>query len=200
MSAIDIIHGPHSTTTKQHTFYDHLTYEGAHNLDAMTDREEHRARRRVWDLALSSKNMDLYELNARNSTQIWLDKISAAVKTQEPLDVSLYARLVAFDNMTRTGFSVDLEAVKRGVENRLIHLMGVPFARVAASAHSVWPLTLLRKLRLLNEVGQFDLATHEMCFTREVCISENLHLCICRQLTNAEQVRRPEGHHEVLPR
>lgn len=200
MSAIDTIHGPRSTTTKQHTFYDYMQYCGAHDLDSMHDRREHRARRQVWDLALSNKNMGLYELNARKSTHVWLDKVSAATKVQNPLDVSLYMSLVPFDNMTRTGFSMDFGAIELGVKNRLIHLMEGPFARVARSAHSIWPLLILGKLRLLKEQGQFNLLTHEMCFAREVCLSDNLHLWIRRQLTSSEQLQRPERCHEVLPR
>ncbi|KAK7717258.1 hypothetical protein SLS64_002748 [Diaporthe eres] len=69
--------------------------------------------------------------------------------------------------MTRTGFSVDSGAVKLGTKNRLIHLIEVPFARIAASAHSTWPWSLMRKLRLLKEEGQFNSVTYEMCLTRE---------------------------------
>lgn len=200
MSAIDIIHGPRSTATKQHTFYDFMQYHGVHDLDSMNDRREHRARKRVWDLALSNKNMDLYELNARKSTQIWLDKVSAAAEKQDTLNLSLYMSLLPFDNMTRTGFSLDSEAVKLGAKNRLIHLMEVPFARMAASAHSTWPWLLMRKLRLLEEEGQFNSVTYEMCFTREVCFSDKPHLWICRRLIDLEQLQRPHGYHEVLSR
>lgn len=188
MSAIDIIHGPRSTATKQHTFYDYMQYHGVHDLDSMHDRREHRARRKVWDLALSNKNMDLYELNARESIHVWLDKASTAAVEQDPLSLSLYMSLLPFDNMTRTGFSVDFGAVKLGTKNRLIHLIEVPFARIAASAHSTWPWSLMKKLRLL-EKGQFNSASYEICLAREVCFSDKLHLWICGQLTSSEQLQ-----------
>lgn len=192
MSAIDIIHGPRSTATKQHTFYDCMQFHGVHDLDSLHDRREHRARRKVWDLALSNKNMDLYELNARKSIHAWLDKTSAAAVTQDPVNVSLYMSLLPFDNMTRTGFSVDSGAVKLGTQNRLIHLMEIPFARMAASANSAWPWLLMRQLRLLKEEGQFNSATYEMCLAREVCFLDTLHLWICGQLTSSEQLQRPQ--------
>ncbi|KAL2285456.1 hypothetical protein FJTKL_08128 [Diaporthe vaccinii] len=166
VSAIDIIHGPRSTATKQHTFYDYMQYHGVHDLDSIHDRREHRARRKVWDLALSNKNMDLYELNARESIHVWLDKASTAAVGQDPLNLSLYMSLLPFDNMTRTGFSVDSGAVKLGTKNRLIHLIEAPFARIAASAHSTWPWSLMKKLRLL-EKGQFNSASYEICLARE---------------------------------
>lgn len=135
----------------------------------MHDRREHRARKKVWDLALSNKNMDLYELNARKSTKVWLDKVSAAAAVHVPLNLSLYMSLLPFDNMTRTGFSLDSGSVKLGAKNRLIHLMEVSFARIAASAHSTWPWSLMRKLIILEEEGQFNSVTYEICLAREVC-------------------------------
>lgn len=169
-----------------------MQFHGVHDLDSLHDRREHRARRKVWDLALSNKNMDLYELNARKSIRAWLDKTSAAAVTQDPVNVSLYMSLLPFDNMTRTGFSVDSGAVKLGMQNRLIHLIEIPFARMAASAHSAWPWLLMRQLRLLKEEGQFNSATYEMCLAREVCFLDKLHLWIYGQLTGSEQLQRPQ--------
>lgn len=142
----------------------------------MHDKKEHRARRKVWDLALNSKNLELYEMNARTSIRVWLGKVSAVAVVQGSLDVSLYMSLLTFDNMTRTGFSVDSGAVKLGTKHQLIHLMEVSFARIAASANSIWPLLLIRNLQLRKKESRFDMATYEMCLKREVCLPGNVTL------------------------
>lgn len=111
--------------------------------------------------------MKTYELNARNSTRPWLDRLSAASAGETPLDVSLYMNLLTFDNMTKTGFSIDSGTVKMGAKNRTMQLMEANFARIAASAHSIWPLRLLSRLGLLKGEGQFDALTHKMCVMRE---------------------------------
>lgn len=176
VSAINTVHGPRSTTTKHHTFYDYMQYHGAHNLDSLHDRREHRDRRRIWDLALSNKNMETYELNARETIHVWLHKIAAAAVAQDSLDVSLCMSLVSFDNMTRTGFSLDPGALDPPAKAHMIHLMEANLARVSASALSMWPLLLMSKVRLLQGEGQFDALTHEMVHKREVYFPDNLDL------------------------
>lgn len=168
VSAINAIHGPRSTTTKHHTFYDYMQYHGAHNLDSLHDRRKHRDRRRIWDLALSTKNMETYELNARETTHIWLHKVSAVAMEQEPLNVSLCMSHVTFDNMTRTGFSLDPGALDPQTKDRMIHLMEANLARISGAALSMWPLLIMSKVRLLKEEGQFDALTHEVVQKREV--------------------------------
>lgn len=200
VSAIDTIHGSRSTATKQHTFYDYMNYQGIRPLISLNDRGEHRERRRIWDLALSTKNMETYELNARQATRVWLQKIEAAVTARDSLDLSRCMSLVALDNMTRTGFSLASETLDPRARDRLIHLMEANFARIAASGNSMWPLLLMSKLGLLKEEGKFDKLTHGMTLVREVCFSEDLYLCRCTYLTNAEQLQRHQRSHAILHR
>lgn len=166
----------------------------------MHDKKEHRARRKVWDLALNSKNLELYEMNARTSIQVWLDKVSAVAVMRGALDVSLYMSLLTFDNMTKTGFSVDSGAVKLGTKHHLIHLMEVSFARIAASANSIWPLLIIKNLQLREGESRFNMATYDMCLTREVPFPGTVHLCAGRRLTISGSDQRPERYHAALPR
>lgn len=200
VSAIETIHGSRSTATKQHTFYDLMNYRGIRPLISLNDRGDHRERRKIWDLALSTKNMETYELNARRATRVWLQKVEVAVMARDSLDLSRCISLVSLDNMTRTGFSLASETLDPQATDRLIHLMEANFVRIAASGHSVWPLFLMSKLGLLKEEGQFDKLTYGMTLVREVCFSEDLYLYRCIYLTNPEQFRSPQRSHAILPR
>lgn len=192
VSAIDTAHRPPSTTTKRHTFYDYLHYHGVHSLNSTNDRGEHRERRRIWDLALSTKNMEFYELNAREATRVWLRKVQVVAAAYKSLDLSRCMSHVAFDNMTRTGFSLGSESLNPRTRDRLIHPMEINLARTAASGHSMWPLLLMSKLRLLKEEGQFDKLTYETVLMREVRSSDSRHLCTCIYLINPGQLQRPQ--------
>ncbi|KAI3392010.1 hypothetical protein diail_6337 [Diaporthe ilicicola] len=111
--------------------------------------------------------MKAYEQNARGTTRSWLAKLSAAAANTAPIDVSLYINLALFDNMTRTGFSVDSGAVRLGSKPRMMHLMDANFARIAATAHSMWPLLITSKLGLVKDEGKFDKMTYDMGLERE---------------------------------
>lgn len=98
--------------------------------------------------------LDQYESESQIVVKSWLDKIDAA--NGQPINVSLFALLIAFDNIGRIAYSKDFGTVKSGKETRMLDMAEVTFATIATLGHLDWPLPLFADLKLGKTQLEFE--------------------------------------------
>ncbi len=100
--------------------------------------------RRLTRSWLNRPALAVYEGYARQTVHELLDKL--ATLQGQPVNTTLYAALVPFDNMGRMGFSHDFGAVRAGKENRMLYLLESLFRTVGQFGQMGWPIVLLQTL------------------------------------------------------
>lgn len=73
-----------------------------------------------------------------------------------PIDTSLYALLIPFDNIGRVGFSTEFGMVRSGRETELLRLLGIGFAAASKLGQMGWPLGVLRSLGLTADEDKLN--------------------------------------------
>ncbi|KAF9873728.1 cytochrome p450 [Colletotrichum karsti] len=155
LDAFSKLHGPQAKATKRNTgFYDALIAKGELNLDAISDNEMHRDRRRVWDQALGTKALERYEEETRSVLRTFLGRIEEL--EGKPVNTSLYAKLIPFDNMGRVAFSRDFGTVKEGREDRMLDIIETTFKLAARMGQTPWPLVFLGSLPRFGLQREFE--------------------------------------------
>jgi tryprostatin B 6-hydroxylase len=129
------------------------------------DREEHRWRRQVWDRAFNTKAIETYETYTREVTHTWLDKVASMLG--RPVDTSLFALLIPFDNMGKMGYSADFSTVKAGKEDRILRLIEVTFATIGKLGQLTWPVVLAKEFELIAEQKEFEELASKLAESRE---------------------------------
>ncbi|KAH8799714.1 cytochrome P450 [Xylogone sp. PMI_703] len=159
------IHNTQSKVNKKNTLYDFMHYNGAHNLDSILDKEEHRWRRQVWDKALNTKALEKYEAYTREVAHTWLNKVASL--EGQPINTSLYSLLIPFDNMGKMGYSTDFGTVKVGKEDRMLHLIECTFAAFGKLGQLSWPVALAKEFNLSPEQTEFEQLACKLADERE---------------------------------
>ncbi|TID03657.1 Tryprostatin B 6-hydroxylase [Colletotrichum higginsianum] len=155
LDAFSKIHGPQAKSTKHNTgFYDELVTNGELNLDSLWHNEEHRDRRKVWDQALGSKALEKYEEETRAVLRTFLSRLDDLQGT--PVNTTLYAKLIPFDNMGRVGYGRDFGTIHDGREDRMLDLIEFTFKLAARLGQTPWPLVLLARLPRTGMAKEFE--------------------------------------------
>ncbi|KAK4455098.1 Tryprostatin B 6-hydroxylase [Podospora aff. communis PSN243] len=164
--ALPTLHSSKSKCTKRHAgIYSVVHYNGTPNLDSITDREEHRWRRQVWERAMTTSAQAEYEKVTRTICRTWLNKISSL--NGGPIDTSLFSLLITFDHMGKVGFSHDFNTIQAGKEDHMLTLLEVMFGQVAKVGEIAWPVALVQGFNIGGEAAEFDELTKQMADTRE---------------------------------
>ncbi|ROT36739.1 cytochrome P450 [Sodiomyces alkalinus F11] len=168
------IHGPQTRCSKKHAgTYDINRFRGEYNLDTLTDNALHRDRRKVWDQALNTKSLEGYESTTRAVIHDWLGRLDEVQGL--PIDTSLYAKLIPFDNMGRVGFSTDFATVKEGREDRMLRMIEISFDVVARMGLVPWPLAFSQDLPRMGLQKEFEELAVRMTDMRIQADSEDKH-------------------------
>ncbi|KAH6662426.1 cytochrome P450 [Plectosphaerella plurivora] len=172
--ALTAIHGARSPCSKKGMgFYESLHYGGCYNLDSITDREQHRDRRAIWDKALSVNALKGYEAGTRNVVRSWLGRLEEVAG--RPIDTSHYATLIAFDNMGGIGFSADFGTVREGREDKTLELLQITFGTAASLGHVYWPMALMMNMPKFGMQHEFEQMGVRMADERLNGNSEDKH-------------------------
>ncbi|KAK5651342.1 hypothetical protein OQA88_12575 [Cercophora sp. LCS_1] len=164
-TAIPTIHASKSGCRKRNAgVYNVVHYNGAHNLDSILDREEHRWRRQIWERAVTSKALGVYENSTREICHTWLAKLAAL--EGKPINTSLFSLLITFDHMGKIGFSHDFGTIEAGKENRMLDLLEVMFGQIGQLGELVWPVALMKSLGVGGDAAEFDELTRQMADRR----------------------------------
>ncbi|KAK3990437.1 Tryprostatin B 6-hydroxylase [Cladorrhinum sp. PSN332] len=163
---IQKIHGVKSGCRKRNAgIYDFIHYQGAQNLDSILDREEHRPRRMIWERAFTAKAIATYEAKTRQVCHSWITKLKSLNCT--PINSSLFAELITFDNMGKIGFSYDFNSIKAGVEHRMLQLLKCMFGQMGELGELVWPIAIMEGLGLRGDAPEFEEMTKVIADRRE---------------------------------
>lgn len=164
--AIQKIHAGKSGCSKKDAgVYNHVHYNGEYNIDSIMNREEHRWRRQVWEKAMTTKSLGIYENSTREVCHTWLDKLSAV--DGQPINSSLFSLLIGFDHMGKIGFSHEFHTIEEGRENRMLHLLESMFGQMGKLGELVWPLAILKDLNIGGEAAEFERLGRQLATQRE---------------------------------
>ena len=142
--------------------------QGDFNLDGMLTREDHRWRRQVWERAMTTKQLAVYENSTREVCHIWLDELASA--DGQPIDTTLLANLLTFEHMGKVGFSHDFGVLQQGKENAMLEYLQVMFGIMGQMGELVWPLPIFKGLGVSGDADKFDQLAQEMADRRlNVC-------------------------------
>jgi cytochrome P450 len=101
-----------------------------------------------------------YEQQGHATIEDWLAKL--AELDGSPIDTSLYALLIPFDNIGRVGFSSEFGMVRSGRETELLRLLGVGLAAAGKLGQMGWPIGVLRSLGLTTDEDKLDVYLNEL--------------------------------------
>ncbi|KAK0641738.1 cytochrome P450 [Cercophora newfieldiana] len=173
-AAIPAIHAAKSGCRKRNAgVYNVVHYNGAYNLDSILDREEHRWRRQVWERAMTTKALTVYEQSTREICHTWLSQLAGFSSKGTAVDTSLFSLLITFDHMGKIGFSHDFKTIEAGKENRMLDLLEVMFGQLGQLGELAWPVALMKSLGVGGDAGEFEGLTREMADRREARGEEN---------------------------
>ncbi|KAK4228689.1 Tryprostatin B 6-hydroxylase [Podospora fimiseda] len=163
--AIDKIHASRSKCRKKDAgVYNALESKGQFNLDGILTREEHRWRRQVWERAMTTKQLGIYENKTREVCHSWLEKLKSLNGT--PIDTTLYSNLLTFDHMGKVGFSHDFNTLPLGKHDRMLDLIQLMFGPMGLMGEVIWPLFVLKGLGVEGEAAEFDQLAQDMADRR----------------------------------
>ncbi|KAK3998210.1 Tryprostatin B 6-hydroxylase [Cladorrhinum sp. PSN332] len=166
--AIDKIHASKSKCRKKDAgVYNALESKGQYNLDGILTREEHRWRRQVWERAMSSKQLAIYEDRTRQVCHTWLDTLKSLNGT--PINTTLYSNLLTFDHMGKIGFSHEFSTLQEGKHNDMLDYLQQMFGPMGRLGELIWPLAILKGLGLKGLEAEFDRLAQEMA-DRQCCL------------------------------
>ncbi|KAL0935946.1 cytochrome p450 [Colletotrichum truncatum] len=174
LDAFNKIHGPQAKSSKRGSgFYDSLVSFGERNLDVILDNDEHRDRRKIWDLALGTKALEKYEVETRAVLRTWLGRLEEV--NGKPIDTSHYAKLIPFDNMGRIAFSRDFGSVQEGRAGRILDIIGAAFKLNSRMGQTPWPYVILSSLPRVGKLKEFETLGVRLVDERVAKDSEETH-------------------------
>lgn len=109
---------------------------------------------------LSLPDQAAYEEHGHATIEDWLAKL--AELDGAPVNTSLYALLIPFDNIGRVGFSCEFGMVRSGAETELLRLLGVGLAAAGKLGQMGWPIGVLRSLGLASDEDKLNVYLDEL--------------------------------------
>ncbi|TLD07921.1 hypothetical protein PspLS_12176 [Pyricularia sp. CBS 133598] len=148
------VQGMTSKCSKKNTgIFDILHSQGDRMIVALLGKEEHIARRKIWNLALDTKMLPQYQPKIRKEVMLWLDTLS---KIDGPIDITHYMTLLSFDLTGAVGYSADYQTIKTGKENRTLHLLEASFKPFGKLGFLAWPVQIALELGFAKEQKEFE--------------------------------------------
>ncbi|KAH0493464.1 hypothetical protein TgHK011_000132 [Trichoderma gracile] len=110
LSAIRAIYGAHAQTTRPPWYAQMSRHAAKSSLVNTRDALKHKMRKKVWERALGSRALELYEPRVQAKTELLMSKIAAA--DSSPINVTKYFMYFSFDVMADVGFSKDFRMLE----------------------------------------------------------------------------------------
>lgn len=109
---------------------------------------------------LSLPGQGAYEQHGHATIEDWLAKLAELDGT--PINTSLYALLLPFDNIGRVGFSREFGMVRSGKGTELLRLLGVGLAAAGKMGQMGWPIGVFRSLGLTPDEDRLEAYLDEL--------------------------------------
>ncbi|KAK2488071.1 Cytochrome P450 monooxygenase fck2, partial [Fusarium oxysporum f. sp. albedinis] len=116
---------------------------------ARIDKEEHTRRRRVWDMAFSSKCLRRYEDRVAEYTTQLLQHIEAL--QDEPLDISMWFNFYSFDVMGDLAFGKSFDMLSNGTKHPFMELTHSHMLVAGSLSRLAWIFPLLKRISIFNQ-------------------------------------------------
>ncbi|KAM6480632.1 cytochrome P450 [Trichoderma sp. SZMC 28011] len=191
------VFGVGTRCSKENTSYESVAYKGFQNLEAATNREEHRKRRQIWDKAFSTKALESYETYARETVYEWLGKLASL--QGQPVNTSLYSLLIPFENMGRMGFSINFGSIQKGKEDIMLHYLEETLSMIAKLGTMWWPIALINAIGGSGDHIEFEKLACRMVDQREKQADDE-NEDIMKYILQDHHLKAPKGfhHHDLL--
>ncbi|KNA95826.1 hypothetical protein FOXG_01241 [Fusarium oxysporum f. sp. lycopersici 4287] len=119
------------------------------SLQMTRDKEEHTRRRRVWDMAFSSKCLRRYEDRVAEYTTQLLQHIEAL--QDEPLDISMWFNFYSFDVMGDLAFGKSFDMLSNGTKHPFMELTHSHMLVAGSLSRLAWIFPLLKRISIFNQ-------------------------------------------------
>ncbi|KAK4135118.1 putative cytochrome P450 oxidoreductase [Trichocladium antarcticum] len=118
-------------------------------LFTVRDKQEHARRRKVWDLAFTTKALNGYDPRITKS----VNQLVAVVDQNEgqPLDVSKWFACFSFDVMEDLAFNDSSNMLAEGKEGRIFQTIRNNMFALALFSHLPWLATFPKRIPLINK-------------------------------------------------
>ncbi|EWZ52251.1 hypothetical protein FOZG_02044 [Fusarium oxysporum Fo47] len=113
------------------------------------DKEEHTRRRRVWDMAFSSKCLRRYEDRVAEYTTQLLQHIEAL--QDEPLDISMWFNFYSFDVMGDLAFGKIFDMLSNGTKHPFMEQTHSHMLVAGSLSRLAWIFSLLKRIPIFNQ-------------------------------------------------
>ncbi|KAH7180456.1 benzoate 4-monooxygenase cytochrome P450 [Fusarium sp. MPI-SDFR-AT-0072] len=118
------------------------------SLQMTRDKEEHTRRRKVWDMAFSSKCLRRYEGWVAEYTTRLLQQIEAS--QDESLDISMWFNFYSFDVMGNLAFGKSFDMLSNGTKHPFMELTHSHMLMAGSLSRLAWIFPLLKRIPILN--------------------------------------------------
>lgn len=98
--------------------------------------------------------LEKYEEETRAVLRTFLSRLDDLQGT--PVNTTLYAKLIPFDNMGRVGYGRDFGTIRDGREDRMLDLIEFTFKLAARLGQTPWPIVLLARLPRTGMAKEFE--------------------------------------------
>jgi cytochrome P450 len=141
--AIPLIHGPTTRCTKGpwYSAGQHLAGTSTHTT---RDKEDHRRRRKNWDLAMNAKALREYEPRLNRHALALMSRLKEQA-SQPSVRITNWVNFYSFDVMGDVGFNKSFGMLESGKESDVIKLLHESMAAFSVFGHIMWALDLLTR-------------------------------------------------------
>ncbi|SPO04003.1 uncharacterized protein DNG_06686 [Cephalotrichum gorgonifer] len=144
VDAVRKIHGATTRCTKTNTgVYEYNRFRGVADLEFVTDRSEHRERRRVWHRATGKKESAKHEGASQPVILQLMKTIGNAADGGTPTDITGLVSLFTFDHIGAVAYSRDLGGLRTGKPSEVRSLLTILFTMAAKLGGLTWPMAML---------------------------------------------------------
>ncbi|KAL7957942.1 cytochrome P450 [Trichoderma compactum] len=158
-SAIRSLYGAHSQTSRPPWYSQTSRHPSKSSLINTRDSAAHKLRKKIWEKALGSRALDVYESRVQPKVELLLSKIEET--NGIPVDVTKYFMYFSFDVMADLGFSKNFNML----ESTSIHpaIKGVHDTMwfIGLLTTIPWMLYMVGSTPGLNSLSRFSIWCHE---------------------------------------
>ncbi|KAL6854541.1 cytochrome P450 [Trichoderma novae-zelandiae] len=158
-SAIRAIYGAHTQTTRPPWYSQISRHAEKSSLVNTRDVVMHKQRKKVWERALGSRALEVYEPRVRAKTELLLSKIDAA--EGNPIDVTKYFMYFSFDVMADVGFSKDFHMLESTSYHPAIKGVHKTMSFIGVLSTVPWLIYMIGSIPGLTTFNRFSMWCHD---------------------------------------
>lgn len=118
----------------------------SHSLHSTVNKEDHAARRRIWDAGFSQKALKSYESEIHTKTQQLIEELSSRARKGEVLNIDDWCLFFGYDLMGAVGFGTSFDMLSKGVIDKNVEILETSMAHIMVVSNLPYLSELVRYL------------------------------------------------------